>query len=172
MRTFVGYMPQEAYLSNTSLGINVSLETDQSEADVMQAIRMAELEADIGQWESGLYEEVGETGVNLSGGQKQRVNLARAFYSGRDYLVLDDPLSAVDTDTEAALMQSLLTGPEGFLLCSHRLSELQQTDRLLVLDEGRIIEDGDPKVLMNNPNSEFNQHLRAGDFEEESKNEL
>jgi len=171
MRTFVGYMPQEAYLSNTSLGINVALETDPPEADVMQAIRMAELEADIGQWESGLSEEVGETGVNLSGGQKQRVNLARAFYSGRDYLVLDDPLSAVDTDTEAALMQSLLTGPDGFLLCSHRLSELQQTDRLLVLDEGRIIEDGDPKVLMNNPNSEFNQHLRAGDFEKESKDE-
>jgi ABC-type multidrug transport system fused ATPase/permease subunit len=80
-------------------------------------------------------------------------------------------LSAVDTDTEAALMQNLLAGPEGFLLCSHRLSELQQTDRLLVLDEGRIIEDDDPKILMTNPNSEFNQHLRAGDFEEESKNE-
>ena len=98
----------------------------------MQAIRMAELEADIGYWEGGIEEEVGETGVNLSGGQKQRVNLARALYSRRAYLVLDDPLSAVDTDTEAALMQNLLTGPDGFLLCSHRLSELKQP-RLFVL---------------------------------------
>ena len=167
LRSSVGYMPQEAYLSNTSLGINVALATSQPEGDVMQAVRMAELEADIGYWDGGIEEEVGETGVNLSGGQKQRVNLARALYSRRAYLVLDDPLSAVDTDTEAALMKNLLTGPDGFLLCSHRLSELKQTDRLIVMDQGRLIEDDDPKVLMNDPDSEFNQHLRAGDFEEE-----
>lgn len=172
LRSSVGYMPQEAYLSNTSIAINVSLTTDQRQEDVLQAIRMAELEADISQWESGIEEEVGETGVNLSGGQKQRVNLARALYSGRNYLVLDDPLSAVDTDTEAALMKNLLSGPDGFFLCSHRLSELRLTDRLLVLDAGCIIEDGDPKVLMNDPNSEFNQHLRAGDFQEVLKDEL
>jgi ATP-binding cassette, subfamily B, multidrug efflux pump len=167
LRSSVGYMPQEAYLSNASLSVNVALATSQPEEDVMQAIRMAELEADIRQWQGGLNEEVGETGVNLSGGQKQRVNLARALYSRRAYLVLDDPLSAVDSDTEAALMASLLEGPGGFLLCSHRLSELKQTDRLLVLDDGRLIEDGDPRALMNNPESEFNQHLRAGDFQEE-----
>jgi len=161
-------MPQEAYLSNASLAVNIALATDEPDADVMQALRMAELEADIGHWESGLHEEVGETGVNLSGGQKQRVNLARALYSGRPYLVLDDPLSAVDIDTEAGLMQSLRTVPEGFILCSHRLNELKKTHRLLVLDEGHIIEDGDPKVLMDDPDSEFNQHLNAGDFELEN----
>jgi|TARA_B100002003_G_scaffold251521_1_gene295595 ATP-binding cassette subfamily B protein len=167
VRSSVGYMPQEAYLSNASLGINVALATQEPEADVMRAIRMAELEADLVHWESGLEEEVGETGVNLSGGQKQRVNLARALYSGRAYLLLDDPLSAVDTDTEAALMENLLAGPDGFLLCSHRLSELKQTDRLLVLDDGRLVEDDDPKVLMEDPNSEFTRHLKAGDFAEE-----
>lgn len=166
-RTTIGYMPQEAYLSNTTLAINIALETEHVEKDVMQAVRMAELEADIGHWESGLNEEVGETGVNLSGGQKQRVNLARALFSNRPYLVLDDPLSAVDTDTEALLMKNLLRGPKGFLLCSHRLTELQQTDRLLVLDDGRIVEDDDPRILMDDPNSEFNQHLRAGDFGKE-----
>ena len=165
LRGTVGYMPQEAYLSNTSLGINVSLATDEPESDVMQAIRLAELEADIGQFESGLSEEIGETGVNLSGGQKQRVNLARALYSGRGYLVLDDPLSAVDTDTEVSLMENLLSELDGFMLCSHRLNELKQTDRLIVLDEGRIVEDGSPLELIDDPNSEFNQHLSAGDFE-------
>ncbi len=167
LRSSVGYMPQEAYLSNTSFAINVALSTDHAEQDVMQAIRMAELEADTDQWGAGLQEEIGETGVNLSGGQKQRVNLARALFSGRDYLVLDDPLSAVDTDTEAALMKNLLAVPDGFLLCSHRLSELCQTDRLLVLDNGRIIEDDHPVTLMNNLKSEFSKQLSAGEFDEE-----
>jgi ABC-type multidrug transport system fused ATPase/permease subunit len=163
-RTVIGYMPQEAYLSNTSLGVNIALATDEATSDIMQAIRLAELEADISHWQSGLHEEVGETGVNLSGGQKQRVNLARALFSGRPYLVLDDPLSAVDATTEASLMENLKTIPEGFLLSSHRLNELKQTQRLLVLDDGQIIEDGHPIALMNDPASEFSQHLMAGDF--------
>jgi ABC-type bacteriocin/lantibiotic exporter with double-glycine peptidase domain len=170
-RECIGYMPQEAYLSNTSLAVNIALETEFQDQDVMQAIRLAELDADIAHWSDGLSEEVGETGVNLSGGQKQRVNLARALYSGRDYLVLDDPLSAVDSDTEAVLMQNLLTTPSGFLLCSHRLSELKNTHRLLVMDGGRITEDGEPVSLINNPQSEFSQHLRAGEFGEELSDE-
>ena len=163
VRKHLGYMPQEAYLSNTSLAVNVSMDTDHASEDVMQAIRLAELESDIGHWAAGTNEEVGETGVNLSGGQKQRVNLARALYSKRPYLVLDDPLSAVDAVTEAKLMQTLLNGPEGFLLCSHRLTELRLTDRILVLEHGRIVEDGVPSVLMDDENSEFNRQLKAGE---------
>jgi len=163
-RKNVGYMPQEAYLSNTSFSINVSLDSMADDKDVMRAIQMAELEADIGTWESGLREEVGETGVNLSGGQKQRVNLARALHSGRGYLVLDDPLSAVDTETESRLMENLLANTKGFFLSSHRLMELRLTDRLLVLEKGHVIEDGVPGLLMNDPESEFSQHLSAGDF--------
>ncbi|MDA0979544.1 MAG: ABC transporter ATP-binding protein, partial [Proteobacteria bacterium] len=168
-RQFIGYMPQEAYLSNASFAVNVSLDAAVQDTDVMDAIRRAELSADVTQWEGGLTEEVGETGVNLSGGQKQRVNLARAFYSGRPYLVLDDPLSAVDTRTEARLMENLLACTEGFLLSSHRLTELKMTRRLLVLDKGTIIEDGDPKKLMNDPNSNFSQHLNAGEIEAEER---
>ena len=107
-------MPQEAYLSNASLAVNVALHAEFGEQNVMDAIRYAELEADIDHWEGGIAEEVGETGVNLSGGQKQRVNLARALHSGRPYLVLDDPLSAVGTTTEAALMDTLLARTSGF----------------------------------------------------------
>ena len=163
-RNHIGYMPQETYLSNASFAVNVSMDAGVEGRDVMRAIQMAELEADVSQWQGGLSEEVGETGVNLSGGQKQRVNLARALYSGRGYLVLDDPLSAVDTDTEARLMQNLLGHTNGFLLSSHRLAELRLVDRLLVLDAGHIIEDGVPNQLMNDPGSEFSQHLLAGDF--------
>ncbi len=168
MRECVGYMPQEAYLSNTSLAINVALDSECGEQDVMQAIRLAELSADIEQWRGGIGEEVGETGVNLSGGQKQRVNLARALYSGRAFLVLDDSLSAVDTDTEALLMESLLERTEGFLLSSHRLSELTQTSRLLVMEAGTIVEDDNPASLMKDENSHFSAHLRAGELELEN----
>lgn len=164
VRRQFGYMPQEAYLSNTSFAINVSLDASVPPEDVMASIRMAELAADVEQWRAGIAEEVGETGVNLSGGQKQRVNLARALFSGRPYLVLDDPLSAVDTETESRLMQNLLRSTKGFLLSSHRLTELNLTDRLLVLDHGALVEDGLPNELINNPDSEFSQHLRAGDF--------
>ena len=62
-------------------------------------------------------------------------------------------------------MVNLRKLPKGFMLCSHRLNELKQTHRLLVLDGGKVIEDGDPKKLMNDPNSEFMQHLNAGDFQ-------
>ena len=167
LRECIGYMPQEAYLSNTSLAINVALDSNCDEASVMQAIRLAELEADIQHWQGGLTEEVGETGVNLSGGQKQRVNLARALYSGRDFLVLDDPLSAVDTDTEALLMQSLVGQTQGFLLSSHRLSELEMTSRLLVMEDGAIVEDGNPSELMQDFTSHFSRYLWAGEVEVE-----
>ena len=165
VREAIAYMPQEAYLSNTSLAINVSLDTELEEPDVMRAIQMAELAADISHWRHGLDEEVGEIGVNLSGGQKQRVNLARALYSERDYLVLDDPLSAVDTDTEAVLMANLIQTARGFILVSHRLTELTKTDRLLVLDAGRVIEDGSPTALMADETSQFSRQLRAANSE-------
>ena len=165
-RKAVGYMPQEAYLSNTSFAINVSLDSSVEDTEVMDAIRRAELVSDMQTWQGGLGEEIGETGVNLSGGQKQRVNLARALHSGRNFLVLDDPLSAVDTETEGKLMENLLDCSEGFFLSSHRLSELTRTDRLLVMDQNGIVEDGDPGVLIQDPNSEFSKHLKAGDLEE------
>jgi ATP-binding cassette subfamily B multidrug efflux pump len=164
VRKELAYMPQEAYLSNTSLAINVSLDDGFGNGSVMEAIRMAELEADIARWEHGTEEEIGEIGVNLSGGQKQRVNLARALYSGRHFLVLDDPLSAVDTETEDALMGSLLSGSRGFLLSSHRLTELHRTGRLLVMDKGEIVEDGRPRDLLADRGSEFSKHLYAGDL--------
>ena len=165
VRRMFGYMPQEAYLSNATLAVNISLDEHHSDQEVMRAIQLAELEADITHWDSGISEEVGETGVNLSGGQKQRVNLARALYSSRPYLVLDDPLSAVDTNTESFLMESMLHQCKGFLLSSHRLTELKKTDRLLVMHDGRIIEDGSPTLLSEDPFSEFSKHLRAAEID-------
>ena len=164
VRQSLAYMPQEAYLSNTSLAINIALDTEHQPTDVLAAIALAELEADISHFAAGSEEEIGETGVNLSGGQKQRVNLARALYSNRPYLLLDDPLSAVDSDTEAVLMQTLLSAPQGFVLCSHRLAQLSLSDRIVVMAAGNIIEDGQPAVLLADPESQFNRQLQAGEW--------
>ncbi len=111
-------------------------------------------------FEKGIYQEIGENGINLSGGQKQRVNLARGFYSNRKFLFLDDPLSAVDSDTESRLVDGILSHTNCFVLVSHRLLELKRTNRLLVLENGRIVEDGNPVELEKQVESWFSKQLR------------
>jgi ABC-type multidrug transport system fused ATPase/permease subunit len=93
---------------------------------------------------------IGERGVNLSGGQRQRVALARALIAGSRIIVLDDPLSAVDTQTERLLVRNLRPAVAGrtVLIATQRLSTVQVADRAVVLDEGRIVEDGVPAELL------------------------
>jgi len=158
-RSYIGYVPQEPYISNTTVETNISLDEIIDEANVMQCLFFSGLEADINNFSNGLKEKIGEHGINLSGGQKQRVNLARAIYFQRKYLVLDDPLRAVDVNMEATLMDNIFNIAPKFFLSSHRLSELNRTNRLLVLEDGRIIEDGDPKLLSLNTCSHYYQHL-------------
>ncbi len=163
----IAYAPQQPYLSNTLLRSNIDLGARDGEiasAEVRSAARRAQLDIDIASFSRGLDEEVGETGINLSGGQKQRVSLARAFLSNRSVLLLDDPLSAVDADTEQALMREIIESRAGLVLVSHRLNELSQCDRVLVMEAGRIVEDGSPSDLSSNPDSRFSLLLAAGDL--------
>ena len=108
-----------------------------------------------------MAEEVGETGINLSGGQKQRLSIARAFFSGRRILFLDDPLSAVDGRTEEILTDEFFKRARGLILVSHRLGELHRCDRVIVLSNGTIAEDGTPKTLLADEKSEFMRFLNA-----------
>lgn len=160
-RKFLAYSPQRPFLSNTLMRFNIDLGGERSDAEVREAARRAQLEPDLELLPRGLDEEVGETGINLSGGQKQRVSLARAFVSGRPILLLDDPLSAVDANTEGALMEELLRHARGMVLVSHRLGELLRCDRVVVLGAGRVEEDGVPTALAADPASRFSQFLAA-----------
>jgi ABC-type multidrug transport system fused ATPase/permease subunit len=141
--------------------LNIDLSGASSQQSVAQAIDMAELATDLALFSRGLEEEIGESGINLSGGQRQRVSLARAFISKRPVMFLDDPLSAVDQTTERALITTILNEAKGLLLVSHRLAELERCDRVVVLDSGRIVEDGDPKLLAKDSGSRFSSYLRA-----------
>jgi len=160
-RSAVAYSPQQPFLSNTSLRDNLDISGHHSAEEVEMAIAASQLHDDLILFPRGLSEEIGESGINLSGGQKQRVSLARAFISQRSVMILDDPLSAVDPKTENLLMDAILAHGKGVILVSHRLAELERCDRVLVLEEGRIVEDGNPQTLAADPESRFFAFLKA-----------
>jgi ABC-type multidrug transport system fused ATPase/permease subunit len=117
---------------------------------VLAACQAAGVEAFVGDLPHGYETLIGERGVNLSGGQRQRVALARALIAGAHVLVLDDPMSAVDTQTERLLVDNLRPAVSGrtVLLASQRLSTILAADRAVVLDGGRVVEDGTPEALL------------------------
>jgi ATP-binding cassette, subfamily B, multidrug efflux pump len=163
LRKHLAYVPQEAFVSSDLFQMNITLsaEANNRQEDIAAAAYWAELEADLSELPSGLSQEIGESGVNLSGGQRQRLNLARAFYSRRDFMVLDDTMSAVDTKTETILMDRLVALEGGFILVTHRTGELLQVEDVIVMKDGRIVERGDPKQLARDPDSQLSRVLRA-----------
>ena len=146
----VGYVTQEPFLFSTSIRDNVLLGADgEADRDVDQAVTDAALLDDLAVLPDGLETVVGERGITLSGGQRQRVALARAFHRSFEVLLLDDVLSAVDHATEKRLIDAIyrrLHPPEGrprtALIVSHRVSVLARADRVLVLDAGRVVDEG------------------------------
>lgn len=144
-RRHIGYVPQDAFLFSDSLWNNlIYAAPDTPREQVLEAIEIAQLSKDLDQLPEGLDTVVGERGVNLSGGQRQRVALARAIVKRPQVLILDDTLSAVDTDTAAAILSGLerVLGTCTTIIVAHRLSTLRRADRILVLEEGRVAETG------------------------------
>ncbi|MGK0361055.1 MAG: ATP-binding cassette subfamily B multidrug efflux pump [Bradymonadia bacterium] len=143
----VAYVPQEAFLFSKTVAENIAL-ADRPEAvdpaRLQQALADAALADDLTGFDKGLDTLVGERGVTVSGGQRQRTALARAFYRDFDVLLLDDVMSAVDHATEHALIKSLYRRTAGrtTLVVSHRISVLAKADRIIVLDEGRLVAEG------------------------------
>lgn len=153
LRRWQTFVPQEAFVAAASVRENVPLryfsdgEWNQDlDARVMQALERAQLAIDVNDLPSGLSTELGERGVNLSGGQKQRLSLARAEFAERQLILLDDPLSAVDTQTEDKLFEELLKGcwtsPKTLVWATHRLNHLRHAELIVVLDGGEIVEQG------------------------------
>ena len=158
----IGYLPQDPFLFSGSIRENISFGMDAGgdEGRIMRSAATAILEPDLKTFPAGIDTQIGELGARGSGGQRQRVALARSLAATPTppgLLVLDDPFSAVDLDTEALLIGSLRQafGPEApesqratLLLSSHRLAAFPQADRIIVLDQGRILETGTHAELM------------------------
>ena len=151
-RRLTGYVPQDVFLFSDSIAGNIAFGLADEEAD-LASVQGAAVEAHVAHniegFENGYETVLGERGVNLSGGQKQRISIARAFLSKPPLLILDDCLSAVDTETEEVILKSIRErGNEtAVLLISHRISSIRGADQVVVLDAGRVVESGAPSDL-------------------------
>jgi len=160
LRGAIGMVPQESFLfsatlrENIGLGLELTPEPGSSfqagDVRVEEATKVAQLHETVLTFPGGYGTVLGERGINLSGGQKQRAALARALARNPSILILDDALSAVDTHTEARILEDLRTVLEGrtAFIISHRVSAVMKADRILVLDEGRIVERGTHPELL------------------------
>jgi ATP-binding cassette subfamily B protein len=154
VRKSIGYAQQDAFLFSTTVSRNIGFCLDEAESDeAMARIRTASREAQVLEEALGLPEQfdtvVGERGVQLSGGQKQRIALARALVREPKVLVLDDPLSAVDAKTESAILDAVERQAQArtVVLITHRVAAAARCDRIIVLDEGRVVERGTHEEL-------------------------
>lgn len=151
LRKGIGYAPQEAFLFSDTVYNNIKFgRDDATEAEVKEAARMADLEKDIATLTHGYETVIGERGVMLSGGQKQRMVLARALLKNSNVLLLDECLSAVDTQTEKTILNNLreyLVG-KTTLVITHRIFTSWTFDQIIVLDDGIIAEQGTHEQLM------------------------
>jgi ATP-binding cassette subfamily B multidrug efflux pump len=151
LRAAIGYVPQDTFLFSDTIRENVRFGArGASEAEVVEAARVAGILEEIEAFPKGLDTLVGERGVTLSGGQKQRVAIARALLTAPAVVILDDALSSVDTATEERIQKELGAALKGrtSIIVSHRISSIKQADQIVVLDEGRVIERGTHAELL------------------------
>ncbi len=151
VRGATGYVPQEAFLFGASLAENVALgRPDASREEISAAVQGAQLGADLDQLPDGLDTILGERGVNLSGGQRQRTALARVLLLSPRLLILDDTLSAVDTHTAREILNYLrpFASQRTTILIAHRLSTVRHAEKIIVLEDGAIVEQGTHEQLL------------------------
>jgi ABC-type multidrug transport system fused ATPase/permease subunit len=150
-RRSVGYVPQEILLTDQSIGANVAFGRDSADLDaVASACRRAGLADFIETLPEGVDTRVGDRGVRLSGGQRQRIGIARALYHRPDVLVFDEATNALDGETEAAIMRSLLelAGEVTILVVAHRFATVRRCDSIYLMENGRITANGSYDTLL------------------------
>ena len=153
LRSSIGYVPQDTFLFSDTIRENLTFgKLDATDSEIEEAARLAQIYEDILDFPDGMDTVIGERGITLSGGQRQRVAIARAILMNPPIFILDDALSSVDIQTEESILKGLerfLKGRTSFLV-THRIAPLRRADRIIVLDEGRIVEVGDHATLLSN----------------------
>ncbi len=151
LRSQIGYIPQDVFLFSDSIFNNIAFGAEEaSEEDIHEAARQADVYNNIIDFPNGFATRLGERGITLSGGQKQRVSIARALVRNPKILVMDDALSAVDTKTENMILNSMKRIMQGrtTIIISHRVSSAKLADKIIVLDDGKIVEEGTNESLL------------------------
>lgn len=149
----LGYVPQENMIFSDTLRNNILFaKEDASDKELNLAIEIADFKKDIDDFPEGLETITGEKGVSLSGGQKQRLSIARAVLKNPEILILDDAMSAVDANTEKNIITNLnkYRNNKTTIIVAHRISQVQNCDEIIVLEDGKIVEKGNHYELMKN----------------------
>ncbi|MCH4823410.1 ABC transporter ATP-binding protein/permease [Gramella lutea] len=152
LRESIGYVPQDAFLFSDSIRNNIKFgKTDATEEEIVQAAKNASVHKNIIGFSKGYDTVLGERGITLSGGQKQRVSIARAIIHDPDILLFDDCLSAVDTETEEEILNNLfqITRNKTTIIVSHRISSAKNADKIIILEDGQIVQEGTHQQLLN-----------------------
>lgn len=153
LRNHIGYVPQDAFLFSDSIKNNIKFgKSDATNDEVIEAARNAQVHKNIIKFNKGYDTILGERGITLSGGQKQRVSIARAIIKKPEILLFDDCLSAVDTETEEKILKNLRKITEGktTIIVGHRVSSAKNAHKIIVLDNGKIIQEGIHESLISN----------------------
>ncbi len=151
LRNNIGIVPQDAFLFSDSIKNNIKFgKEDATEEEVIEAAKLAVVHDNIINFNMQYETVLGERGITLSGGQKQRVSIARAIIKKPEILLLDDCLSAVDTETEEAILNNLLEycRDKTTIIVSHRVSSAKNADKIIILDEGTVIQQGSHNQLV------------------------
>ncbi|MBA4207380.1 ABC transporter ATP-binding protein [Pannonibacter phragmitetus] len=160
LRSNIGIVQQDVFLFAGTIRENIAYgRLGASEADIREAVRRARLDELVESLPDGLDTVIGERGVKLSGGQKQRLAIARIFLKNPPILILDEATSALDTETEKAIQQSLaeLSTGRTTLIIAHRLATIAGADRVFVVEQGRIVEEGSEAELLAREGSRYAQ---------------
>ncbi|HYH44233.1 MAG TPA: ABC transporter ATP-binding protein [Thermoanaerobaculia bacterium] len=172
LRANVALVSQDVYLFHGTIRENIAYTRDVPLEEVERAARLAQLHDFVAGLPEGYETVVGERGIKLSGGQRQRLSIARAIVKDAPILVLDEATSAVDTETERAIQQSLrtLTAGRTALIIAHRLSTIRHADRILVLRDGKVAEEGDHDTLLARGGTYADLwHVQSGDLSGEDR---
>ncbi|WP_299210987.1 ABC transporter ATP-binding protein [uncultured Aquimarina sp.] len=151
LRTSIGYVPQDAFLFSDSIRNNIKFgKVNATDNEVLEAAKNAVVHENIQGFSKGYDTVLGERGITLSGGQKQRVSIARAIIKNPSILLFDDCLSAVDTETEEEILNNLnrISKNKTTFIVSHRVSTVRNADKIIVLSEGKIIQQGTHNQLL------------------------
>lgn len=153
VREAVGYVPQDGFLFSDTIKNNIALGVERANAQmdtIENVAKLSDVHQNIMEFKRGYDTIIGERGVTLSGGQKQRVSIARALAKNPAILILDDSVSAVDTDTEEKILRNLRNTRQGktTIMIAHRISTVKNTDKIVLIDEGRVVAVGMHETLL------------------------